>query len=41
MRIEQDNGRYKPLLGYIPPEPSRAAVDTLRHRPVSVKHPLK
>jgi predicted aspartyl protease len=36
--MNEANGGYEPLLGYIPLEQSKAAVDMLGHRLVPVKH---
>lgn len=36
--MDADAGGYEPLLGYIPLEQSKAAVDMLGHRLVPVKH---
>jgi len=37
IKMEPDNGKYEPLIGYIPLEQSQAAVDMLGHRLVYVK----
>ena len=38
VEMEPSDGRYEPLLGYIPLEQSQAAVDMLGHRLVPVKY---
>lgn len=36
--VEPEDGKYEPLLGYIPLDRSRAAVDMLGHRLLQAKH---
>ena len=37
IKMEPENGKYEPLIGYIPLEQSQAAVDMLGHRLIYVK----